>query len=72
MTDKEKLTELIENSGLRRSFIYDKLGMSRSTFSKKLNNINPWTVPEVAKLCSILGINSRDMAKIFLTTKLNK
>lgn len=57
MTNTEMLIELIERSGLKKSYIADKVGFSRTTFSKKIKNIVPFNQYEIERLCEILKIS---------------
>ena len=57
MTNSEMLIELIERSGLKKSYIADKVGFSRTTFSKKIKNIVPFNQYEIECLCEILNIS---------------
>lgn len=58
MTDTELLTSKIDESGLKRSFIAEKLGLSPYGLSKKINNENEFKGSEIKLLCQILNIKS--------------
>lgn len=58
MTNTEELEKLIIKSGLKKSFIAGKMGLSRYTFNKKCNNVNDFKAGEITKLCKILHITS--------------
>lgn len=64
--NEEKLDEYIKNSGLRTSYITDKLGISREAFyQKKRGNIS-FRVSEVYVLCDLLKITDPvEKTKIF-------
>lgn len=51
------LISLIERSGLKKSYIADKVGFSRTTFCKKINNKVPFNQYEIERLCEILKIS---------------
>lgn len=73
MTDTKKLDELITESGFKRSYPHQRLGLTSEGFRKKLINERPFTVPEVETLCEILGIKSiKQMHEIFFNKKVGK
>lgn len=72
MTDSEALSKAIENSGLKLTFIANKLELSREGFYKKLNNQTEFKASEIVKLQDILNLSNKERDKIFLQTKLNK
>ena len=63
--DQELLKKKIENSGLKTTFIIDKLGLSSQGYYNKVNGITPFKVPEVFVLCKLLSISDEDSIKIF-------
>ena len=58
MTDSKLLNELIVESGLKKQFIAEYLGISRYSLHQKINNITEFKVSEVDKLCELLSISS--------------
>ena len=56
MIDTDKLEEMIDESGFKKSFIAEKMGISRFSFWKKCNNISEFKASEISKLCGILHI----------------
>ena len=72
MTDSEALSKAIENSGLKLTFIANKLELSREGFYKKLNNQTEFKASEIVKLQDILNLSNKERDKIFLQIKLNK
>lgn len=80
MTDTIELNGLIRDSGLTKSYIANKLGITLYGFQKKRENKSQFTAEEIKILCEILKIKSlREKEKIFfaekvdkMTTKLNK
>lgn len=56
MTDWDLLEQKIEESGLKRSFIYEKLGISRYAWSKRRSKSSDFTASEILTLCEILHI----------------
>lgn len=56
MTDTKKLREAIKNSGLKLEFIAEKLGITRFSLTKKIENVTEFKTSEVQKMCDVLGI----------------
>lgn len=50
MTDKEKLSEEIDSSGMTITAIARKLGITREGFYKKLNNETEFKASEISAL----------------------
>lgn len=45
------------------------IGLNRSTLSMKLNNKSQWTIPEMEKACSVLGISLKDISDYFFSQR---
>ena len=56
LTDSKLLEEYIAKSGLKRAFIAERIGLSRSGLWKKINNLAAFNQYEIENLCSVLGI----------------
>lgn len=56
MTDSEALNKVIENSGLKLTFIARALKLSREGFYKKLNNQTEFKASEIVKMQEILNL----------------
>ena len=69
MTDSEALSKAIENSGLKLTFIANKLELSREGFYKKLNNQTEFKASEIVKLQDILNLSNKESDQIFFTNK---
>ena len=69
MTDSEALSKAIENSGLKLTFIANKLELSREGFYKKLNNQTEFKASEIVKLQDILNLSNKERDKISFTNK---
>lgn len=66
MTNVELLKEKVANSGIKASFIADKLGISRAGWYRKLNGKSPFTAEQIQAMCEILHITSlREKEDIF-------
>lgn len=58
MTNTAALELKIKESGLKKYFIAEKLGLSPFGLAKKINNENEFFGSEIEKLCKILKIDS--------------
>lgn len=58
MTNSEMLNEKIAQSGLKRNYIAQRLGITAYALSLKINNVNDFKSTEIAKMCDVLGIDS--------------
>jgi len=56
MPNTAKLNQKIAESGLKKNYIADQLGISRYAFYMKLNGESDFTTTEVRSLCNVLGI----------------
>jgi hypothetical protein len=65
MTNTLLLEDRIKNSGYKRSYIANKIGMSAYTLAKKINNENEFLASEINGLCDILNIDTKDRMAIF-------
>ena len=63
--DTQLLEDKIKASGLKNSFIIEKLGISAQAYGKKKNNQTPFRVSEVFVICSLLNISDDEKAEIF-------
>lgn len=64
MTDKELLDEYIKKSGLKLSYIAEKLGITIQSLNNKRNNLSSFKAAEIYVLCDLLDIRE-DKDKIF-------
>lgn len=58
MTDSAALELKIKESGLKKYFIADKVGLSPFGLAKKINNESEFTAGEIQKLCELLKIET--------------
>ena len=72
MTNLELLQQYIRNSGLKMSYISEKMGISRYTLHLKLTNESEFKTSEMNTLCNILGISDSDKLAIFFTSSADK
>ena len=59
------LYKVIENSGLKLTFIARALKLSREGFYKKLNNQTEFKASEIVKMQEILNLSNEQRDKIF-------
>ena len=71
MTDSEALNKVIENSGLKLTFIARALKLSREGFYKKLNNQTEFKASEIVKMQEILNLSNEQRDKIFFANFIN-
>jgi DNA-binding XRE family transcriptional regulator len=69
MADMEKLKEIIAESGLKKVFIAEKLGISYQGYLKKENGNSEFMANEIAVLKDLLKLSDRDVTQIFLLQK---
>ncbi len=66
MNNIELLEKKISDSGYKKKYIAEQLGLTYAGFQKKVKNTNDFTSTEIAKLCSLLNITSlTEKDKIF-------
>lgn len=66
MLDVELLDQIISASGLKKSYIAERLGITRPTLYKILDGTNDITNRQIDVLCEILNITRlSDKEKIF-------
>lgn len=68
--DTELLEQAIERSGLRVSYIYEQLGISRQAFDRKRKGYFSFRQSEVYVLCSLLNLSNEEKIKIFFPERL--
>lgn len=56
MTNWELLEQKISESGLRRAFIYEKVGISRSGWNHKKKTKGDFSTVQISALCDVLRI----------------
>jgi len=71
MVNTQLLVDRIKNSGLKISFIVDKMGISRQAFDNKKKNKTPFRGSEVYVLCDLLNISDTDKQGIFFAKEVD-
>lgn len=72
MVNKNLLKSMYIAKGLTQSVLARKLGISVQSLSAKINNNVEFRSSEIAKLCDLLNIDSKDMSIIFFNYKVDK
>lgn len=63
--DRDLLESYIDKNGLKKTFIIEKLGISRAAFDKKVKGEIPFRASEVYVISDLCKISESDAAKIF-------
>lgn len=67
MTDLNKLNAIIDNSGIKRCYIAERLGISKGAFSQKTTGRIQFSVEDIVKLSKILQLTRNERDQIFLS-----
>lgn len=72
MTDRKLLQAKIEESGLPKTFIAKRLGLSRYGLAKKIDGQSDFKSEEILTLCEVLNIKTlTEREKIFFVKKVD-
>lgn len=63
MTNIELLEKKIQQSGLKKGYIAEKLGVSRATFCALLSNKAEFKASQIRVLCDLLDIQDDTMVR---------
>lgn len=66
MVDVPYIVELIDNSGITKTFLSEKLGVSRTTLETRLKGETDFSLKELNILCEILRLTNEERKKILL------
>lgn len=69
MTNTELLEAKIKESGLRKNYIAEKLGLSPFGFANKVSGKTEFKTSEVASLCELLNISTLSEKEIIFFAK---
>lgn len=67
MTNTIKLKEIVQESGLKKSFIAQKLGLSLQGYLNKENGLHDFTSSQILILKELLHLTQKEVADIFLS-----
>ena len=65
MTNTELLLHRIKESGLKKGYIAEQLGINRYSLAKKIKNESEFLGSEMQKMGELLNLNSRERDRIF-------
>ena len=71
MVNTELLNKRIDDSGLKISFIVDKMGISKNAFYKKKDNKIPFRVAEIYVVSDLLRLTDEEKQDIFFAKEVN-
>jgi DNA-binding Xre family transcriptional regulator len=63
MTNTDKLNELIRQKGVKKGYLAERLGVSRTTFCALLGNKTEFKASQIRILCEELGIEDDETVK---------
>lgn len=66
MTDTARYKALVADSGLKKKYIAERLGLTYAGYLKKENGDNEFVASELGILKGIFGLSDRDVGAIFL------
>lgn len=73
MTNTVLLENLIKDSGLKKKFIAEKLGICRGQLNKKIAGLVQFTGPEIKILCKLLNLEEWGRIKpVFFADEVSK
>ena len=73
VTNTKELNRLIHESGLTKSYIANKLGISLYSFQLKRENKRQFTAEQIKILCELLDIRSlKEKERIFFATEVDE
>lgn len=58
MVNTQYLEEAIANSGKKKQYLAEKLGITRQSFYERVNNKSEFTAGQITILCAELGIKT--------------
>lgn len=67
MTNCAKLKMSIEASGLKKTYIAERLGLSYQGYLKKENGINQFVSSEIKTMKDLLHLSDKEVGEIFLS-----
>ena len=67
MTDSSRLKDVVEKSGLKKTFIAEKLGLSYQGYLKKENVKSEFMAKEISVMKDLLRLSNKEVSEIFLS-----
>lgn len=73
MTNTELLEKRIKDSGLKLSFIAEKLGITRQALYRKIKGLVQFTGPEIKIICELLNMEEwAEIKPVFFADNVDK
>ena len=72
MLNSELLKNRINDSGLKKKFIAEQLGITYQGYYLKENGINEFTASEIQGVKKLLALTDKDVKAIFFSEKVDK
>lgn len=73
MTNTALLRDYISRSGLKLSFIAEKMGISRASLYEKINNKSAFNQFQIDAICKVIGVNDPTViTSIFFDSDVDK
>lgn len=69
MFNYTRLRGMIRGKGYTQAQFANKIGLSDTAFSSKLNNKTYFTTIEINSICKVLDISSNDIGQYFFTER---
>lgn len=72
MVDLKTLNDLLEDSGIKKHYVANKLNIASNTLRLKLEGASDFKIDEVSKLCKLLGLTTEQRDAIFFCEEENE
>ncbi len=69
MTDIEKYKSLVDDSGLKKKYIAERLGLTYAGYLKKENGETEFVASELGILKGLFGLTDKQVGDIFLVSE---
>lgn len=67
MTNSVLLKEIVKESGLKKTFIAERMGVSYSTYMRKESGKSPFYSDELSIMWSLLNLSEKEVTDIFFS-----
>ena len=67
MTDVNRLKEVVRDSGLKKVYIAERLGITYQGYLKKENGENEFMASEIKTMQELLRLSAKDTREIFFS-----
>lgn len=69
MTDSNAFREWLDSKGLKMKFVAEKMGITRYSLQKKIDNLSEFKVSEIMALSSEFDMTPKERDSIFFNRK---